>query len=274
MLPTRIEIVPADDILTRVHNAVPVTTTLTITCLPHHGIRRTMQTAIQLRQLGYTVVPHLPARSLQDRSELASIVRDCEVAGINEVFAVGGDAPDAAGPYGSSLRLMQDIAEFSGGRIGVGIAGYPEGHPGMSGLHLVDSLVAKHQLATHVVTQMCFSAPKIDDYIRLMRCEGVELPVWAGVAGALPNAKLVSLATKIGVGASLKFLSRQGPLGRRLLSGGRYSPGDLIAELSETPVAVEGIHLYSFNNLGNFPPGRAARKMAETFSQEASHEYN
>ncbi|BCW73574.1 methylenetetrahydrofolate reductase [Arthrobacter sp. NicSoilB8] len=273
MLPTRIEIVPTDDIVTRVHNAVPLDTTLTITCLPHHGVRRTMQTAIQLRLLGYSVVPHLAARSLQDRSELASIIRDCEVAGINEVFAVGGDAPEAAGPYGSSLHLVEDIAEFSGGRIGVGIAGYPEGHPGLSALHLVDSLVAKHHLATHLVTQMCFSAPKILDYAALLRREGVELPVWAGVAGILPKGKLVSLATKIGVGTSLKFLSRQGPLGRRLLSGGRYSPRDLIAELSEPPVAVEGIHLYSFNDLATLASS-AASKIAGTFSQGALHEHN
>lgn len=275
MLRTRIEIVPTDDIVARVQNAVPVTTPLTIACLPHHGIRRTMQTAIQLGLLGYQVIPHLAARALQNRSELAGIIRDCEIAGINEVFAIGGDAQQPAGPYDSSLPLMEDIAEFSGGRIGIGVAGYPEGHPTVSGLHLVESLLAKQHLATHVVTQMCFSAPKIHDYIGLIRCEGIDLPVWAGVAGAVPKARLVSLGTKIGVGTSLKFLSRYGPLSRRLLSGDRYSPHVLVSEITEPPVMVAGIHLHSFNNLVTqaFTDG-AATGVEGTISRGASHERN
>lgn len=273
MLPTRIEIVPTGDIVARVQNAVPLTTTLTITCLPHHGIRETMHTAIQLCLLGYNVIPHLAARSLQNRGELAGIIRDCEIAGINEVFAIGGDAPHPTGPYDSSLSLMEDIAEFSGGRIGIGVAAYPEGHPALSELHLMDFLAAKQHLATHVVTQMCFSAPRIYNYIRLMRSGGIDLPVWAGVAGAVPKAKLVSLATKIGVGTSLKFLNRQGPLGRRLLSGDRHSPWALIRELSETPAIVEGIHLYSFNSFA-IPAQSEATQSRGTRSQGASRDHN
>lgn len=253
MLPTRIEIVPTDDIITQVQSAVPLTTTLTITCLPHHGIRRTMQTAIPLRMLGYRVVPHIAARSLQNRSELATILRDCEIAGITEVFAIGGDSHQPVGPYDSSRPLMEEIAELSEDRIGIGVAGYPEGHPTVSGLHLLDSLLTKQHLATHIVMQMSFSAPKIHDYIRLLRSEGIELPVWAGVAGAVPRAKLVSLATKIGVGTSLKFLNRKGPLARRMLSGGRYLSQALVSELGELSAPVAGIHLYSFNNLSTQP---------------------
>jgi methylenetetrahydrofolate reductase (NADPH) len=249
MLPTRMEIVPTDGIIARVQASAPVGSTLTITCLPHHGIQPTMQTAIQLGLLGYTVVPHIAARSLEDRSQLAGILRDCRVAGITEVFAVGGDAPYPAGPYDSGARLMEDIAEMSGGRIAIGVAGYPEGHPKQSALHMLDSLLDKQHLASHVVTQMCFSAPKIVGYAGLLRREGVELPVWAGVAGAVPRTKLVSLATKIGVGTSLRFLSRKGPLARRLLSGDKYSPQSLVAELSAAQPALAGIHLYSFNNL-------------------------
>ena len=64
MFPTRLEIIPSEGIVEKIQSAVPLTTTLTITCLPHHGIGRTMRTAVQLSLLGYTVVPHLAARSL------------------------------------------------------------------------------------------------------------------------------------------------------------------------------------------------------------------
>lgn len=249
MFPTRIEIIPSDGIVEKVQAAVPVSTTLTVTCLPHHGITRTMEASIKLSLLGYNVIPHLSARGLEDRAQLSGILRSCVAAGITEVFAIGGDGPRGAGPYESCLHLLEDVAEYSGGRISAGIAGYPEGHPSVSGLDLLDALLAKQPLATHVVTQMCFSAPKVLDYAALLRREGVELPVWAGVAGAVPRTKLLALATQIGVGTSLKFLSNKGTLARKLLGGDKYSPEGLVSELMAHPDSVTGIHLYSFNRL-------------------------
>ena len=249
MFPTRIEIIPAEGIVEQVQALVPLTTTLTVTCLPHHGIERTMRAAVQLSMLGYRAIPHLAARSLHSRAELTGIMRDCNVAGIGEVFVIGGDRKQPAGPYESALPLLEDIAQYSGGAMRAGVAGYPEGHPAVGPLDLLDALLAKQHLATHVVTQMCFSAPTVLDYVALLRREGVQLPVWAGVAGAVPRTKLVSLATQIGVGSSLKFLSRKGPLARKLLSGDRYSPQNLVSGLESQPGSIAGIHLYSFNNL-------------------------
>lgn len=252
MFPTRIEIIPSAGIVEQVQAAVPLTTTLTVTCLPHHGLERTMRTAVELSMLGYTVIPHLAARSVPGRAQLTDTLRDCDVAGINEVFVIGGDRKVPAGPYESALQLLEDIAQYTGGRMRAGVAGYPEGHPSVAALDLIDALQEKQHLATSVVTQMCFSAAKILDFAALLRREGVDLPVWAGVAGSVPRTKLVNLATQIGVGNSLKFLSRKGPLARKLLSGDRYSPNSLVAELQSQP-GLAGIHLYSFNNLEAVP---------------------
>jgi methylenetetrahydrofolate reductase (NADPH) len=255
MFPVRIEIIPSAGIVERVTDLVPLTTALTVTCLPHHGIERTMRTAVQLSVLGYTAIPHLAARSLHDRAELTGILRDCDAAGIREVFVIGGDRKQPAGPYESALPVLEDIAQYSGGLMRAGVAGYPEGHPSTGPVDMLDALLAKQHLASHVVTQMCFAPEKILDYAALLLREGIELPVWAGVAGAVPRTKLVSLATQIGVGSSLKFLSRKGPLSRKLLSGHRYSPQTLIAGLESRPGNLEGIHLYSFNSLDSVPGG-------------------
>ena len=255
MFPTRLEIIPSEGIVEKIRAAVPLTTTLTITCLPHHGIERTMRTAVQLGVLGYSVIPHLAARSLHDRAELTGILRDCTVAGIGEVFVIGGDRKQPAGPYDSALPVLEDIAQHSGGTMRAGIAGYPEGHPLVGPVDLLDAVLAKQHLASHVVTQMCFSAPAIHDYAALLRREGVRLPVWAGVAGSVPRTKLVALASQIGVGSSLKFLSRKGPLARKLLSGDRYSPQSLVSGLESHPRNIAGIHLYSFNSLESVPGG-------------------
>lgn len=261
-LPTRLEIVPTDGIVARVQSSLPPGSALTVTCLPHHGVNPTMRAAVQLRLLGYDVVPHLAARSLESRTQLAGILKDCGAAGINEVFAVGGDAAQAAGPYLSSARLLEDIAQLSGGSVAVGVAGYPEGHPQQSQLRMLDALLEKQHLATSVVTQMCFSAARISWYVELLRREGVALPVWAGVAGSVPRTKLISLATKIGVGPSLRFISRKGPLARRLMDGGNYSPQRLVSELSAVQPSLAGVHLYTFNNLEPYLAARRAESVA------------
>lgn len=255
MFPIRIEIIPSERIVEQVLALVPATTTLSVTCLPHHGIERTMRTAVELSDAGYTVVPHLAARSIRSRAELTEIMRGCDAAGIREVFVIGGDRKQPAGDYASALPVLEDIAQYTSGLMRAGVAGYPEGHPAVSPLDLLDGLLAKQHLASHVVTQMCFSAAKIHDYAALLRREGVHLPVWAGVAGAVPRTKLVALATQIGVGSSLKFLSRKGPLARKLLSGDRYSPDALVAGLESSPGDLAGIHLYSFNSLDSLPAG-------------------
>jgi methylenetetrahydrofolate reductase (NADPH) len=253
--PVRIEIIPAQGIVEQVQALVPATTTVSVTCLPHHGIERTMRTAVELSDAGYRVIPHLAARSIRTRAELTDIVRGCDAAGIREVFVIGGDRKQPAGVYDSALPVLEDIAQYSSGMMRAGVAGYPEGHPLVSPVDLLDGLLAKQHLASHVVTQMCFSAGKIHDFAALLRREGVHLPVWAGVAGSVPRTKLVALSTQIGVGSSLKFLSRKGPLARKLLSGDRYSPDSLIAGLESQPGNLAGIHLYSFNSLESVPAG-------------------
>jgi methylenetetrahydrofolate reductase (NADPH) len=252
-LPTRLEIIPTEGITAGVRAHVPAGSTITVTCLPHHGIARTMQTALQLAGMGYSVVPHLAARSIGSRGQLEAALRDCRDAGIREVFAIGGDASEAAGPYSNSLQLLEDIMELSGGDISAGVAGYPEGHPHHGELQMLDALLEKQHLASGVTTQMCFSVPRISWYAETLRREGVQLPIWAGVPGAVPRAKLIALAGKIGVGPSLKFLTRQGPLGRRLLSGSSYSPLPILDQLRDVP-EIAGIHLYTFNSLGHGNP--------------------
>ncbi|MDR6686435.1 methylenetetrahydrofolate reductase (NADPH) [Arthrobacter sp. 1088] len=251
MLPVRVEIIPSEGIVDVVSKALPTSTAISITCLPKHGVGATLRAAVQLRELGYTVVPHLAAKAVENRPELTAILGDCSASGITEVFAIGGDG-QPSGSYSTGGELLRDIAQITSGEMAVGVAGYPEGHPDITSLRLVDALLEKQEFATKIVTQMCFSADRIQDYVAMLRREGVLLPVWAGVAGAVPKVKLVSLATKIGVGSSLKFLSRKGPLARRLLIGERYTPDALIEELSVRP-GIEGIQLYSFNSLDALP---------------------
>ena len=107
--------------------------------------------------------------SIDDRAWLARMLADFSAAGIAEVFAVSGDA---ARPLRRLVRSWR-TSPSSDGRFALGVAGYPEGHPDWSVPELLDALEAKQHLASSLVTQMCFSATAIADYVAFLRCEGV-----------------------------------------------------------------------------------------------------
>jgi hypothetical protein len=60
--------------------------------------------------------------------------------------------------------VLEDIAQYTGMMMRAGVAGYPEGHPFVGPADMLDALLARQGLASHVVTQMCFSAEKILHY--------------------------------------------------------------------------------------------------------------
>ncbi|MHA7191456.1 methylenetetrahydrofolate reductase [Arthrobacter sp. MDT2-16] len=237
----------------RLRAHVPAPAAVTVTCLPQHGPRKAVDVAVGLAGAGYTVIPHLAARSVTDRAELARYVGQCGDAGITDVFVVGGDAAEPAGPYAWSGALMEDIADLSGGTLRMGIAVYPEGHPGTSDAELARTLRAKQELASWCVTQLCFSPATLRAYPSRLREAGIGLPVWAGVPGPVRMSRLVRLAGRIGVGQSLGFLRRSvggagaGSVVRQLLSSASYDPAPLVAALDGAGYA--GVHLYSFNDL-------------------------
>lgn len=243
----RIEIVPTSDIVHKVQRQLPPGSNIAVTCLPHHGPDRTMHVARLLSDEGYRVTPHLAARTIRGKSHLRQLIRDCRRSGISDALVISGDSPEVSGSYPSAVTLMRDISEISSGELSLTIAGYPEGHPQLNSVQLLRALLQKHDLAVGLVTQMCFSPTKVLDYLKFLRNEGINLPVFAGVPGRIERARLVALANRVGVGPSIRLLSRKGPLARRLLSGGNYSPQSLTAELENAGLA--GIHLYSFNSL-------------------------
>ncbi|WP_104167591.1 methylenetetrahydrofolate reductase [Arthrobacter sp. SX1312] len=262
-LPVRIEVIPGDGLEQRLRAHLPAPAVVTVTCLPHHGPGEAVDTAVGLAAAGYTAVPHLAARSVAGRSELAGHVQRCTDAGIRDVFVVGGDAARAAGPYAWSGALMEDIADLSGGALRMGIAVYPEGHPGTAEDELARTLRAKQEFASWCVTQLCFSPDTLRAYLPRLRRDGITVPVWAGVPGPVRISRLLRLAGTIGVGSSIGFLRRSaggvdtGSVVRQLLSSASYDPAPLVGALDGA--GYEGLHVYSFNDLAGLERSGMAR---------------
>lgn len=245
-LPTRIEIIPRGGIAARLQRSVPAASTVAITCLPHHGPAVTVDAAVELAALGFRAVPHLAARSIESRQQLAGFTARLSDAGVQDIFVIAGDARTASGPFSWSFPLMEEITELGGFRLGV--SAYPEGHPTVPEPELTQLLLKKQELAEWAVTQMCFSGPVLGEYMARLRSDGVTLPVWAGVPGRVRRTRLVSLAGRIGVGPSLKFARRSGSLLRSVLAPSSYDPARLVRSIGKAG-SFAGLHVYSFNDV-------------------------
>lgn len=238
---------------------LPVGATVTITASPTRGPGPTLETTEDLASQGFRAVPHLAATQHRVGS-LPHTMGRLQAAGIQEVFVVGGDQADGLASRGKGTA-SQDAAFASGWELlaavhrlapelKLGVPGYPEGHPKISQRTLDESLTQKAERASCVVGQLCFDPQTVSDWATGLRARGVNLPVYAGVPGAVGSARLLRIAGRIGVGDSLRFLaSGKAGLAMRLATSGHFDPTPLVAGLVSKGDVVSGLHLYTFNAL-------------------------
>jgi len=230
--------------------AIPDGSTVSVTASPSRGMGITVDLALELQDRGYRAVPHISARMVEDRQDLASIIKRLDDGGVVRVFVTGGDG-QPHGDYFDALSLLRDMANLGHPFLEVGITGYPEGHPAIPADRLRQALLEKQAHATHIVTQMCFSPKAIVDWVGSIREDGVELPVKVGIPGAIDPTRLISIAARIGVGDSMSFLAKNRRTVIRLLRPGRYRPDRLIRPLGRMGegLGLNGLHLFTFNQV-------------------------
>jgi methylenetetrahydrofolate reductase (NADPH) len=233
--------------------ALPPATTVTVTSSVKLGLERTLQQSLRAAAAGYHVVPHLPARQVRDEAELRSFVGRIRDAGITDLYVIGGDAPEPLGPYQSAAQLLAVLAGIDHGLQEIGVACYPEGHPSITDEALLAALLEKQPHATYMVSQLCFDGDAVLGWLRGIRRAGVTLPLHLGLAGPLSMLKLAELSVRIGVGASVKYLTKQHGLVGSLLRGSSYKPEDLLLGMGEDLTAPElgiaSLHLCTFNQV-------------------------
>lgn len=246
----RFEIVPLRDALDATDD-LPSGATVTVTASPSRGITATVDLAVALAGRGFRAVPHLAAREIRDEDELTALVGRLTRAGIDDVFVVGGDAPDAAGQFRDGLALLSTMARLGHRFDRVGVPSYPEGHHAIGDDTLWRVLVAKQRYATYTVTQLCFDAETIARFSLQARYRGITLPIIAGVPGAVDAAKLLRVSLRVGVGPSVKFVRGHRAVARRLLRPGGFRPDGLIRRMERNvhdgTADISGLHIYTFN---------------------------
>ncbi|MBF4768808.1 methylenetetrahydrofolate reductase [Nocardioides agariphilus] len=248
----RYEVLPTGTIEDKVLEHVPVEVTVTVTASPSKGLEPTLDLTERLTGHGYTAVPHLAARMVRDRAELAEIVDRLTGKGITKIFVPGGDA-DPPGAYPDALSLLEDLKDMGNPFAHVGITGYPESHPTIDDDLTIQSMWDKRRHATHVVSNLTFDAQVLANWVKRMRKRGITMPVLLGIPGPVDRAKLLSMAGKIGVGESTRFLAKNKGTFARLAAPGGFTGEKFLrkcaAELGDPAMGVEGTHVFTFNQV-------------------------
>ncbi|MFI7453895.1 methylenetetrahydrofolate reductase [Nonomuraea sp. NPDC049714] len=247
------EILPFRSTEDKVLEHVPTGISMTVTTTEAKGLGPTLDLAQKLAGHGYTVAPHLAARLVRDERHLVDIVAQLREAGIDGVFVIAGDAPTPAGDFHDAYSLLEKLDANGHHFTRIGIGGYPEGHGTISDELIDRAIDLKSTYATHIVTQLCFDADTTTTWARKLKRRGVDLPIYAGIPGAVSRQKLIRISAGLGLGQSARFLKKQQNMLWRFFLPGGYSPNKLFERLaprvSEAETNLAGFHLFTFNEL-------------------------
>jgi methylenetetrahydrofolate reductase (NADPH) len=249
----RYEVLPAKVTEDKVLAHVPRDVVVTVTASPVKGLEPTLDLVTRLAAHGYRIVPHVPARLLRDDGHMKEVVDRLREAGVDDIFVPAGDADPPAGAFEGALPVLRRLTESGRPFTHVGVTGYPESHPLIHDDVTIQAMWDKREHATYLVSNLCFDSHVLEEWITRVRRRDVTLPVHLGVAGPVQRAKLLSMAAKIGVGESTRFLTKHASWFLRFAAPGGYSPERLLARTEEALTApsagVAGLHLFTFNQV-------------------------
>jgi methylenetetrahydrofolate reductase (NADPH) len=248
---SRFEVLPLDGIEEQVREHLATDTKVTVTASPRKGLEATLELSERLAGAGYPVVPHLSARLVRDRAHLEEVLARLSAAGIRELFVPAGDATEP-GEFQGAADLLGAMGDSRTRFDRIGITGYPESHHLISDEETIRAMFVKAEMATDIVSQLCFDPATIAWWIGAVRARGVRLPIWIGIPGCVDNAKLVRISMKIGVAEAARYVRHQRGVVSRVLTR-QFKPTRLLDGLAqvvtEPDAGVAGFHIYTFNEV-------------------------
>jgi methylenetetrahydrofolate reductase (NADPH) len=246
----KFELIPLKDALER-SSELPPGSAVTVTASPSHGIEATFELCEGLMARGHSVEPHLSAHMVRDRSHLADLLDRARVSGMDRAFVVGGDAKQK-GEFHDGVALLHAMDELGHPFEAIGVPAYPEGHVDIPQDRLLSALKEKQRYAAFMTTQMCFDPSAIRRWIHVMRAEGVTLAIHLGTPGVAEITRLMTIAARIGVADSARYLKKNRSIIGHLIAGS-FGPDALLEALAPTlidPAAdVRALHLFTFNQV-------------------------
>jgi methylenetetrahydrofolate reductase (NADPH) len=232
---------------------LPRDTRVYVSAVPHRPMDESISAAIRLRVAGLEPVPHVAVRNFASVGALDDFLAHLNgEAEVRRVLVIAGDRGEH-GPFRSAADAIDSGLFRRRGIRALGIAGYPEGHPKIGNDVLFKVLAEKIAaaeatgLAVEIVTQFCFDARAILDYVARLRAFGFEQPLRIGLVGPTNLSALLRYAGRCGVRASAQALARRSGMLRQVFA--LTVPDDLIRALAEAAPSRVSAHLFSFGGL-------------------------
>ena len=224
-----------------------------VTCSPTKGVDKTIELSEKLIAQGFRVIPHIAAKCVSGEKHLETIVKRLDALSVESIFVPGGDRPEPIGEFNNAYDLLKAFQKSGHNIKTIGIAAHPEGHPDVNEKILMEALEKKKDLADYIVTQMCFDANILGDWLVRINQQGVHLPVWVGLPGAIERGRLLRTSLRIGVGDSLRFLRKKSQVAAELMKSSIYNPDKLVTSISEykdiADTNLAGYHIFCFNQI-------------------------
>ena len=206
-----------------------------ITLLPGGDFKETAEQAEKLVKKGFNPIPHFPARSIENETQLKEYVSRCKGGGTKQVQVIGGSR-EPIGDFDSSIQVLE-TGYFENMKIG--IAGHPEGSPDISDSKLEKAMNDKKPYADYIVTQWLLDPQPIIDFISKQT-----VPVHVGITGPLKITSLIKFANIVGAKNSLNFLKSNFSKALDLMKP--KDPNDLIGKVKSH---TDNFHIYTFGGL-------------------------
>lgn len=208
------------------------------------------------KETDLTVISHLTCVG-HTRDEIFTIVERYQQHGVENILALRGDPPrgqdDFVQPKDGFLYAADLVAfikkHFPG--MCVGVAGFPEGHPGTPNrLQEIEYLKAKVDAgADFIMAQLFFDNRDFYDFCGRCELAGINVPIIAGIMPITSRqgmVRMAELAAGSRVPASLlKAVDRAGT-DERVAKVGLHWATEQVRDLLDH--AVRGIHFYTLNN--------------------------
>jgi methylenetetrahydrofolate reductase (NADPH) len=209
-------------------------------------------------------IPHLTCVCSTEQ-EIEDILAKYAQAGVSNILALGGDPPRDIQNYDRNADAFQHAAQLVAlirrwnerglhpdpRGFGIGVAGFPEGHPATPNrLEELDHLKAKVDAgADYICTQLFFDNRDLYDFRERCELVGIRVPI---VAGIMPIASLAGMKrmAQLALGARipaklLRALARAADDPEAVKRVGVHWATEQCRDLLDNQ--VRGIHFYTLN---------------------------
>jgi methylenetetrahydrofolate reductase (NADPH) len=219
----------------------------------------TSDTTLQLSQdaqtfFGLDVMMHITCAGMTEQ-RLRFALDKAKDRGIRNIMALRGDTPrqeseESASFLSSSVDLIRWIKSNYGDSFGIGVGGYPEGHPeAKSKRDCVNFLKQKVDAgADFIVTQLFFDLDEYRDFLQLCAEAGITCPIIPGILPIISYDRFQKFTEFTGIKVPNRIKKALDPIksdDEKVRAFGVDLCASMCRELFE--IGAPGLHFYTLN---------------------------